>query len=379
MKILVLNAGSSSLKYSLFDGADSHLVTHGLIEHLGESPERDHAFALQEIEQTLQKQGLTTNLGDCDAIGHRVVHGGEQFHTPILVDESVLNAIDELSELAPLHNPANLMPMQRLAQQYPDLPQVAVFDTAFHQTLPDYAYRYAIPKSLYTEHHIRRYGFHGTSHQYIGKRLAQALQQPMTDTHLISMHLGNGASLCAIENGQSIDTSMGFTPLEGLVMGTRAGDLDAAIPLYLIHHLGYDSHQVDTLLNKQSGLQGLANHNDMRELLELAEKGDADARLAIDVFVYHLVKMVGGYLAMMDKVDALVFTGGIGEHSAAIRAKVIEAFSKRFGLQLSPKNHQACSEACCISDEKSGIPIWIIPTQEEWEIAQQTLKTLQTV
>lgn len=373
MKILVLNAGSSSLKYSLFNGADSHLVAHGVVDHLGEQADRDHLFALKHIEQELKDKGLEQNLGDCDAIGHRVVHGGEAFHAPVRVTSDVINTIDALSEIAPLHNPANLIPIQLIAQHFPELPQVAVFDTAFHQTLPDYAFHYALPKRYYKQHQIRRYGFHGTSHQYIAKRLAKQLGKPLEKVNLISMHLGNGASVCAIENGQSIDTSMGFTPLEGLIMGTRTGDLDPSIPIYMMQHLGMDVHEVDMLMNKQSGLLGLAGQNDMRSLLDNRHHGDADAELAIKMFNYRLIKIVGSYLSVMDSVDALVFTGGIGEHAAEIRQAVIAGFGKQVGLALNAAKNENLSGERCISAPDSRFAIWVIPTDEEWEIAQQTL------
>lgn len=376
MKILVLNAGSSSLKYSLFNEDDSHLVAHGLVEHLGETPDRNHLFALKQVEAELQAKGLAKDLGDCDALGHRVVHGGEAFREPVLIDDSVIDTIDSLSELAPLHNPANLVPIKLIAKFYPSLAQVAVFDTAFHQTLPDYAFHYALPKAYYEAHKIRRYGFHGTSHQYIAKRLAEHLKKPLNQINLVSMHLGNGASVCAIENGKSIDTSMGFTPLEGLIMGTRTGDLDASIPLYLMQHLGLSLHDVDVMLNKQSGLLGLAGENDMRTLMSNAHHGDEDAQLAIKMFNYRLIKTVGSYLAIMEQVDALVFTGGIGEHASEIRQQVIEGFSHRIGLALNAAKNKTMKGEQLISTTDSRIPIWVIPTDEEWEIAQQTIRKL---
>ncbi|KUJ71262.1 acetate/propionate family kinase [Thiomicrospira sp. WB1] len=373
MNILVLNAGSSSLKYSLFQGADSHLVAHGVIDQLSDRPEHDHAWALLEAEATLVRQGWITELGDCEAVGHRVVHGGERFQAPVRITADVLEAIRALCELAPLHNPANLAPIEHLWQRHPELTQVAVFDTAFHQSLPAYAYHYAIPQHFYDQHHIRRYGFHGTSHEYIAQRAAARMQVPRNQTHLISMHLGNGASVCAIEYGHSIDTSMGFTPLEGLIMGTRSGDLDPAIVLYLINHLGYDPKDLDTLLNKQSGLKGLVRHNDMRQLLDLAEAGDTQAHLAIEMFIYRLVKTVGGYVAIMDNLEALVFTGGIGEHAAEIRARVIARFPAHFGFKLDADANRQVNGETCISAPDSRCQIWVIPTDEEWQIAQHTL------
>lgn len=333
MKILVLNAGSSSLKYSFFVGADSHLATHGLIENLEEPIKgqavKTHGDALFEVEARLRQAGLADNLGDCDAVGHRVVQGGEAFHEATLINEEVIQTIDELGQIAPLHNPINLIPIRFIADQYPNLKQVAVFDTSFHLTLPDYAYRYAIPNDLYDQHQIRRYGFHGTSHLHVSKHLARVLDLPQEEICLISIHLGSGASVCAIEYGESIDTSMGFTPLEGLVMATRSGDCDPAIPLYLIRELGYSAESVDHLLNHESGLKGLCGISDMRSLITAAKEGSQEAQIALDIFTYRVNKIVGSYLAIMDEVDALVFTGGIGEHSAVIRERVLEGFSTR--------------------------------------------------
>lgn len=385
MKILVLNAGSSSLKYSLFNGEDSELVAHGVIEkltaHPTESTQSDHdfAWALQQVETRLKHQAVANHLADCDVVTHRVVHGGEQFQQAVIIDDQVIAQIDALSKLAPLHNPINLMPIKALKASHPNLRQVAIFDTAFHQTMPERAYRYALPKSLYQQHHIRRYGFHGSSHQVICRRYADLNQLALSQTHIISIHLGNGASICAIEAGQSLDTSMGFTPLAGLVMGTRSGDLDPAIPVYLINHLGYSADEVDQLLNKKSGLFGLAGHQDMRELLALEDAGDDDAGLAIDCFVYRIQQQLGSYLAIMEKVQAVVFTGGIGEHAALIRAKVLEGLSTRMGIQLDRKANEAANSGMevKISSTDSPIECWVIPTQEEWEMAQQTLTLLQ--
>ncbi|RUM90831.1 MAG: acetate kinase [Thiomicrospira sp.] len=376
MKILVLNAGSSSLKYSLFSGADSHLISHGLIDHITLPSLEAYTEALGNVEKTLQKKGLITHLGDCDAVGHRVVHGGELFHQAVIINDKTLADIKSVSQLAPLHNPFNLVPIEMILSHYPSLKQVAVFDTAFHQSMPEKAYRYALPNALYEEHQIRRYGFHGSSHQYIAKRMATRLEKPLSQLNIISMHLGNGASVCAIQNGHSIDTSMGFTPLEGLIMGTRSGDIDPAIPVYLMEKLGYSTQEVDDLLNHQSGLMGLTEHSDMQAVLSLAQQGNSHAQLAVEMFIYRLIKTVGGYLSMMPTVDALVFTGGIGEHSAEIRQKTIHGFSPLFGLALdSSANHAPILEQD-ISASDSAIACWVIPTDEEWEIAQQTLQRL---
>lgn len=376
MKILVLNAGSSSLKYSLFSGSDSHLIAHGVVDHIETSSTGAYTNALKTIEKTLQEKRLETNLGDCDAVGHRVVHGGELFHEAMLIDSEVTNQISALCQLAPLHNPINLLVIKAIQMHYPELKQVAVFDTAFHQSMPEKAYRYALPADLYDTHKIRRYGFHGSSHQYIAKRMAKHLQKPLSQVNIISMHLGNGSSVCAIQNGQSIDTSMGFTPLEGLIMGTRSGDIDPAIPIYLMNKLGYSAHEVDDLLNHQSGLMGLIGESDMQTILSLEKEGDSRAKLAVDMFTYRLIKTVGGYVSMMESVDALVFTGGIGEHAAYIRQKTINGFSPLFGLVLDDLANRTLVSEDRISSPDSAIACWVIPTDEEWEIAQQTLLCL---
>lgn len=372
MMILVLNAGSSSLKYSLFDRLDQQCLIDGVIEKLDETPENDHAYALQKIDQILRSEGFNQGLATCHAVGHRVVHGGEIFYRPTLINREVIDTIEELATLAPLHNPVNLLPIRYLAQHYPKLEQVAVFDTAFHHTLPDYAYRYALPNALYDQYQIRRYGFHGISHQYISKQMAELLDKPVEQINLIIMHLGNGASVCAVEDGESMDTSMGFTPLEGLVMGSRSGDLDPAIPVYLIRQLGYSANEVDQLLNKRSGLVGLCQHNDMRDIIQLAEQGELTAQLALDLFIYRLIKQVGSYLAILDEVDALVFTGGIGEHSALIREEVLTGFSQFFGIEVDFEANDRLEGAGIITTRASLMAAWVLPTDEAFEIADQT-------
>ncbi|MBN2606968.1 MAG: acetate kinase [Thiotrichales bacterium] len=381
MKILVLNAGSSSLKYSLYIGADTHLALHGNIDNLTEDPEQElgkktHEEALLEVEAKLKSAGYCEHLGDCDVIGHRVVQGGEAFHEATIIDEEVIETLEELCQLAPLHNPINLIPIYHITERFPNLTQVAVFDTSFHLTMPDYAYRYAIPNDLYHEHHIRRYGFHGTSHLHIAKQLAETLEMDLESISLISMHLGNGASACAIEYGESIDTSMGFTPLEGLIMGTRSGNCDPAIPLYLIRELGYTADEADYLLNHESGLKGLCGISDMRSLVEAAASGHHEAEVALDMFTYRLNKVVGSYLAVMDEVDALVFTGGIGENSALVRERVLDGFSTRFGIEIDYAANEEVDGISLITTENSEIAVWVIPTDEELEIAQQVIETL---
>jgi acetate kinase len=340
MKILVINAGSSSLKYKLFIELLPKL--EGIIENI-----TNYHNGIKEVERRLQKIGIH-NLSDLDMVGHRVVHGGEIFKKSILIDQKVIETIKSLIPLAPLHNSANLEGIITITQIAPTLKQVAVFDTAFHQTLPKRAYMYALPYELY-EKGVRRYGFHGTSHHFVAKEASKLLGKRLEESNLITLHLGNGASLCAIQNGKSIDTSMGFTPLEGLIMGTRSGDIDVAILLYLSKELGYTSNQIDHLLNKQSGLKGICNQNDMRIIHQMIEEGNQKAKLALDMFVYRIKKYIGAYYAILGRVDALVFTGGIGENDEISRRLIVE----RLPFKVS---------------------ILVIPTDEELEIARECKK-----
>jgi len=315
MKILVLNAGSSSLKYKLYNLEDMSAFASGVIEDI---PQGGYHDAIVEVEQRLFSAGVSA-LSELDAIGHRVVHGGELFTQSVVIDERVIETIRSLIPLAPLHNPANLEGILIARAHAPEVPQVAVFDTAFHQSIPAYAYRYALPKEVYTQMGVRRYGFHGTSHHFVAKEAAATLGKRLEDTNLITLHLGNGASVCAVSGGQSVDTSMGFTPLEGLVMGSRSGDLDPAILFYLAREHGYSIEALDTMLNKQSGLLGLCGENDMRRLHQLIAEGDEAATLAHEIFCYRIRKYIGAYVAVLGRVDAIVFTGGIGENDVITR------------------------------------------------------------
>jgi len=316
MKILVLNAGSSSLKYKLF--IDKVLSIEGLIENI-----TNYHKGIEEVEQRLQKEANIDNLSSLDVVGHRVVHGGEIFKESVVIDREVIETIKSLIPLAPLHNPANLEGILMISEIAPTLKQVAVFDTAFHQTLPPKAYHYALPYELYKESGIRRYGFHGTSHQFVAKEASKILGKNLNKTSLITLHLGNGASLSAIKNGKSIDTSMGFTPLEGLMMGTRSGDIDPAILFYLAREYGYSIEQLDTMLNKKSGLLGICHQNDMRQIHTMIKDGNSNAKLALEMFVYRIKKYIGAYYAILGKVDALIFTGGIGENDKITRELIL--------------------------------------------------------
>lgn len=373
MKILVLNAGSSSLKYQVFtEESPAGLAptgVAGVIERIGESGSEiaSHHQGLERIIQHLQASGA-----NIDAIGHRVVHGGERFHQSVLIDAEVIAAIREMIPLAPLHNPANLEGIEVAQRLFPGIPQVAVFDTAFHQTMPPVAFRYALPESLYREHKVRRYGFHGTSHRYVAQQAARYLQAEPADLNLITLHLGNGCSATAIAGGKSVDTSMGMTPLEGLVMGTRCGDLDPALHFYLQRETGLDSAALENLLNKQSGLKGMCGVSDMREIQQRAEAGDAAAQLAEALFAYRAKKYIGAYLAVLGWVDAIVFTGGIGEHSARIR-ELVCANLQGLGIRLDTvRNREAGSGIVEFQQPDAGIKLLVIPTKEELEIARST-------
>jgi len=387
--VFVLNCGSSSLKFALIDSQTQQQVLSGLADSLGSDQPfiqvkyqgqktktdlaalTSHQGAIDQLVTTLNELGLAQAI---IAIGHRVVHGGERFTQSVLITPNVVAQIEQVSNLAPLHNPANIIGIQACQKAFSTLPQVAVFDTAFHQTMPETAYLYALPKSLYTEHGIRRYGFHGTSHYYIAQQAAIALDTPVTQLNIISAHLGNGASITAIKNGQSVDTSMGLTPLEGLVMGTRCGDIDPAIPGFLADQLGYSPQQVSDCLNKQGGLLGLSQlSNDCRVIEENAAQGHPGAQLALDVFCYRLAKYIASYTVPLGRLDALVFTGGIGENSDVIREKVLSHLSI-FGFELCPQGNKAArfGQQGQITTAQGPVAL-VIPTDEELVIAQDAI------
>jgi len=302
-----------------------------------------------------------------------VVHGGEHFKQPALINSDVVAQIQQMIPLAPLHNPANLMGIELAMQAAPDIPQVAVFDTAFHQSIPAHAWRYAIPEKLYSEHHVRRYGFHGTSHHYVAKQAALLLGKPLESLNLISLHLGNGASAAAIRHGRSVDTSMGMTPMEGLMMGARCGDIDPAIHFYLGREAGLSNERIESLLNKESGLKGICGSNDMREVHRLAESGDDSARLALLMYCYRIKKYLGAYYAVLGHVDAVVFTGGIGENDARVRAQACDGLTA-LGIDIDSEKNAGRNEAAfAIHRDASPVSILVIPTDEELEIALETV------
>ncbi len=397
MKILVINCGSSSLKYQLLDMQGEHLLASGLVERIGEPAGKvshqnqaddpkggriqyekritDHRSAMNEAvgQLTAPDTGVISGPSEIAAVGHRVVHGGEYFQKPTRVDRTVLDAIEKTIPLAPLHNPANLMGITVARELFPHAPQVAVFDTAFHQTIPAFAYRYALPWSYYEEMGVRRYGFHGTSHRYVARQAASLLGKPQQAVNLITAHLGSGASICAIRQGVSVDTSMGMTPLGGLIMGTRGGNLDPGVVLHIADRKGMSLEEINVVLQKESGLKGICGMNDLRDVHAAADHGDARAQLALDMFVYRCRQYMGAYFFQLGRVDALVFTAGVGENDAAIRESCCRGMAV-FGLTLDPlRNREPEKHRGEISSAESPIKAYVIPTNEELEIARQTL------
>ncbi len=400
MNILVINAGSSSVKFTLFGVEDDTVMATGIVERIGlrgtqlcyRNLRGDEIKKNAQIADTSQAIGVMTSLlmdeklgvirskEEISAIGHRVVHGGEKIKTSTLITTEVKKIIEECFELAPLHNPPNMEGIKTCETNFRGIPQAAVFDTAFHNTLPDFAYLYGLPYHLYEEDKIRKYGFHGTSHQYVCQAAAELLKQPLDELKIISCHLGNGCSITAVDKGESIDTSMGFTPLEGLIMGTRCGDLDPAIVFYLMEHKSLDSRQINELLNKQSGLLGLAGtgSSDLRDILADGEKGNQQAETAVNAFVYRIKKYIGAYTAAMGGLNAIVFTAGIGENSTLIREMVCSGLES-LGIILDPKkNARANRKSCQVQRDQSRVKIMVIPTNEERAIALQTLELLRT-
>jgi acetate kinase len=391
--VLVLNAGSSSLKYRLVDAESGAAPASGLVERIGEesSPLRhngsggevrtdgpivNHEAALRAVLDAFSSHGPSLDEAGVVAVGHRVVHGGELFAEPVLIDDTVVATIERLIPLAPLHNPANLEGIRVARQLFADLPQVAVFDTAFHQTLPPRAYTYAIPRQWELEHGVRRYGFHGTSHAYVSREAAGMLGRNPSDVNVIVLHLGNGASATAVAGGRSIDTSMGLTPLEGLVMGTRSGDVDPAIHAHMANVAGLSLEDVNDGLYRRSGLLGLSGHNDMRKVEAGATVGDDAAQLALDVYCYRIRCYVGAYLAALGRVDAIAFTAGVGENSSEVRARSLDGL-EALGITIDPERNQSSdSGARWISQQDGRVAVLVIPTDEELEIARQAVALL---
>lgn len=398
MKVLVINAGSSSLKFTLYSMENEHMLAKGQVERLGSSEPRltykrndgktsDEILSIKNYVEALKcicaklmdpNIGVIKSLDDVQAIGHRVVHGGERATKPALVNKFVKDIIQECVSLAPLHNPPNMSGIEACEEFFPGIPNVAVFDTAFHQTMPPESYLYAVPYELYTKYGIRRYGFHGTSHSFVAHATAKFLNLPYNSINLITCHLGNGCSMAAIAKGSVVDTTMGMTPLEGLVMGTRCGDIDPAVVLRLFE-LGHSAEDIDKLLNKKSGLLGVGgiNSSDMRDIISAAEKGDKQAMRALKMFIRRIVKYVGAYYVLLGGADAIVFTGGIGEYSSYIREKVIESL-KSLNIKLDKdKNNSAIGVPGIISTTDSTCKALVMPTNEELMIAREVMSTLK--
>ncbi|MFE7528004.1 acetate kinase [Kitasatospora sp. NPDC057542] len=405
-RVLVLNAGSSSVKYRLIDMLDGARLASGLVERIGEARGRlvhtprtgepretvqvfpDHAAALKAVAEELSADGLGLDSPELAAIGHRVVHGGLRFTEPTVITDDVLKEIRRLIPVAPLHNPANITGIEVARALRPDLPQVAVFDTAFHASMPEYSARYAIDKAVADQHRVRRYGFHGTSHQYVSRATARLLGKDPAEVNVIVLHLGNGASASAVAGGRCMDTSMGLTPLEGLVMGTRSGDIDAGVVFHLHRVGGLSVDEIDDLLNRRSGLRGLCGENDMREIMHRAgiegaaqsasdeggggrREGDADAKLAFDSYIHRLRKYIGGYYAVLGRVDAIAFTAGVGENAAPVRAAATAGLEE-LGIAVDPElNSVRSGEARIISPAYARVAVAVVPTDEELEIARQ--------
>lgn len=403
MKILVINSGSSSIKYELFDMANVKVLATGIIERIGEKTSRirhtystdhknekfekdqvikDHRQGLEYLSKILldEKIGVIRSPEEITAIGHRVVHGGERYSQPTVITQEVMQAIRDLSPLAPLHNPPNLMGIEVATEIFAQATQVAVFDTAFHQTMPPASYRYAIPDYLYQQHSIRAFGFHGTSHLYVTKKAIDYLGKPAEETNLITAHLGNGCSITAVKGGKSFDTSMGFSPLAGLIMGTRSGDLDPAVVFYLGTNLEMTFSQIDKLLNKQSGLMGIAGENDLRDIETRQAEGDPVAQLALDMYTYRIKKYIGAYTAALGRVDALVFTAGVGENSPYVRWHACQGLENLgYSIDEDANNSESRQRVKEIQKNGGGTKILVIPTNEELEIAQQTEAVIRAI
>jgi acetate kinase len=398
MKILVLNCGSSSVKYKLLDMTTHEELGSGGVEKLGmkgsflkhtrkdgqkvilEGEILEHQVAVEYILGVLtsKKHGAIKTIDEINAVGHRVVHGGEKFNSSVLINEEVIKKIEECIDIAPLHNPPNLAGIRAISELLPDVPQVAVFDTAFHQTMPDYAYMYGIPYALYQKYGIRRYGFHGTSHRYVSRRACEFLGLDYEKTRVITAHIGNGASITAVKDGKSIDTSMGFTPIEGLMMGTRSGDVDLGVVTFLMEKEMINSASVSTLFNKHSGVLGVSGiSSDMRDIENAIAEGNERAKLALNIYEYRIIKYIGSYFAALNGADVLVFTGGVGENQTGTREKVCKSFSY-MGLKIDEAlNAGSRGKEVLLSTPDSSVKVVVIPTDEEYMIASDTMEIVK--
>ncbi|SJZ35249.1 acetate/propionate family kinase [Garciella nitratireducens] len=397
MNILVINCGSSSLKYQLINMDKEQVIAKGLAERIGikgsvlthkpagkekvviEKPMKDHKVALSILLDVLvdEEYGVIKSMNEISAIGHRVVHGGEKFASSVLITDEVMEALNDCIALAPLHNPPNIMGIQACKEILPDVPMVGVFDTAFHQTMPKEAYIYPLPYEYYEKYKIRKYGFHGTSHKYVSERAASMLNQPIENLRIITCHLGNGASVAAIKNGKSIDTSMGFTPLEGLAMGTRSGNIDPAIVTYLMQKEGLTIEEINDVLNKKSGVLGISGvSSDFRDIEQAANKGNERAQLALKVFNYRVRTTIGAYVAAMGGIDVIVFTAGLGENSASNRKQICKEL-EFLGITIDDNKNNIRGEETVISTDDSKVKVLVIPTNEELMIARDTKEIVE--
>lgn len=397
MNILVINCGSSSLKYQLINMSNEDVLASGLVERIGiegsiltqkvegrdkyviETPMENHNVAIKLVLDALidGKNGVIKSMDEIKAVGHRIVHGGEKYTKSAIVTEEVINDIREASKLAPLHNPAHIMGIEACQKLMPSVPMVVVFDTAFHQTMPEKAFMYGLPYELYEKHHIRKYGFHGTSHKYVSAKVAEVMGKDIKDLKIVTCHLGNGSSVSAVKDGKCYDTSMGFTPLEGLVMGTRCGNIDPTVVTFLINELNYTASEVDTLMNKQSGVYGVSGvSSDFRDIEAAASEGNKRAQLALDMFRYRVSQYIGSYAASMGGLDVVVFTAGVGENSASEREAICENLGF-MGIELDKEKNKIRGEIAEISTANSRVKVFIIPTNEELMIAKDTLALIK--
>ena len=393
MKILVINCGSSSLKYQLFDMDNEEVLVKGLVERIGidgsrlkqekgddeyiiEEDMKDHTEAVKHVFDAItdKENGVISDLSEIDAVGHRFVHGGEKITKSVVIDDEVKEAVKEYSKFAPLHNPANMMGLEACEKLLPNVKNVAVFDTAFHQSMPEENFLYGIDYKYYEDQAVRKYGFHGTSHDFITQKTAKVLEKDQKDLNMISCHLGNGSSICAVKEGKSFDTTMGLTPLEGLVMGTRSGDLDPTVVTFLMNEYGYGTKKMDNVLNKESGVLGVSGvSSDFRDLENAANDGNKRADIALKMFANRAKRYVAGYMAEIGKTDAIVFTGGIGENSATMRADIMKGF-EQFGIKIDPEKNSVRGGCHLISTDDSKVKVFVIATNEELMIARDTKK-----
>ncbi|MDU2201875.1 MAG: acetate kinase [Anaerococcus hydrogenalis] len=393
MKILVINCGSSSLKYQLFDMDNEEVLVKGLVERIGidgsklkqekgddeyiiEEDMKDHTEAVKHVFDAItdKENGVIADLSEIDAVGHRFVHGGEKITKSVVIDDEVKEAVKEYSKFAPLHNPANMMGLEACEKLLPNVKNVVVFDTAFHQSMPEENFLYGINYKYYEDQAVRKYGFHGTSHDFITQKTAEVLEKDQKDLNMISCHLGNGSSICAVKNGKSFDTTMGLTPLEGLVMGTRSGDLDPTVITFLMNEYGYDTKKMDNVLNKESGVLGVSGvSSDFRDLEDAAKDGNERADIALKMFANRAKRYIAGYMAEVGNVDAIVFTGGIGENSITMREDIMNGF-EQFGIKIDPEKNNVRGGCHLVSTDDSKVKVFVIATNEELMIARDTKK-----